>query len=827
MRKHDGRSAAIHAGYRAVPLLSAAILMFLPTPGRAAETFLPFALSTPRLVALVLVLGIVAFALVSVIAFNRARHRAEAENATLHTRIADLKALADRATSLLGDDHERIIAWDTGGDGPLVAGALPPETGVPEDRGAFLAFGAWLKPESAGRLDRAVEALRKTGEPFALTVATTAGRLLESRGRTAGTAALVRFRDLSGDTLAHAELEARYALLDAEVEAMRAMFAASPMPIWLRDEKRQLLWANGAYVEAVGAESEADVLSRGLELIDSAGRGIIEAAHRNDPVFVKRLPAVVSGERRLYDVIDVASASGSGGIAVDVTAVERAEATLRREIDFHARTLDQLATAVAIFGPDRRLKSSNAAYRRLFELDAAFLESKPDEHAVLDRLRALRRIPEQRDYRAWRTELLSVYRESEAKEHTWHLPDGQTLRVIANPNPQGGMTWIYENVTEQLELQSQVTALSRVQGETIDHLSEGVAVFGSDGRLQLHNPTLAALLGLDAGFLEGQPHVADVVRAVRGPGDDDRLWGSFTACVAGLPESRSSVGGRLERPGERVIDFVTVPLPDGRTMATFVDVSDTVRIERALTERAEALEAADALKNAFIHHVSYELRSPLTNIIGFTQLLADTQAGPLNGRQHEYVGYVMSSSTALLAIVNDILDLASIDAGIMELDYAEVDVAATVAAAIEGVQDRLAGTDIIITTDIAEGTGSLSADSRRVRQVLFNLLVNAVSFSPKGGRVELVARRDGPMVEFVISDSGPGIPRDFIDSAFERFASRPRGQNRGGAGLGLAIVKSFVQLHGGTVAIVSEEGAGSQVRVRLPIRRGVTAEAAE
>src|SRR5690606_9613213 len=131
-----------------------------------------------------------------------------------------------------------------------------------------------------------------------------------------------------------------------------------------------------------------------------------------------------------------------------------------------------------------------------------------------------------------------------------------------------------------------------VQGETIDNLSEGVAVFGSDGRLQLHNPTLARLLSLDRSFLAAAPHVADVVRAVRGPGDDDRVWGAFTACVAGLPESRSSVGGRLERPGERVIDFITVPLPDGRTMATFVDVGDTVRIERALTERAEALEAA-------------------------------------------------------------------------------------------------------------------------------------------------------------------------------------------------------------------------------------------
>jgi signal transduction histidine kinase len=824
MPKHDGRVAAIRAGLGTVTLLSAALL---PAPLLAADAVLPFALTTPRILTLVVVLGVVGFAIVSAITLSRARNRVEAENDALRARIAGLKATAERSIALLEDDRERLVAWDAGGDTPIVAGALPADSGVPVDRSAFLAFGAWLKPESAGRLDRAVDTLRKSGEAFVLTVATSTGRLIEACGRTAGTAAMVRFRDLSGDALARAELEARYALLEAEVEAMRAMFAASPMPIWLRDEKRQLLWANAAYVQAVGGENEADVLARSMELIDSAGRGIVEAAHRADPVFVKRLPAVVSGERRIYDVVDIASASGSGGIAIDVTAVEQAEAALRREIDFNARTLDQLATAVAIFGPDRRLRSSNAAYRRLFGLDAAFLESKPDEHAVLDRLRAARRIPEQRDYRAWRTELLSVYRATEAREQNWHLPDGQTLRVIANPNPQGGMTWIYENVTEQLELQSKVIGLSRVQGETLDHLSEGVAVFGSDGRLRLHNPIFAGLLGLDRALLVGEPHVADVVRATRRSGDDDAVWAAFTASVAGLTDGRESISGRLERPGERVIDFATVPLPDGQTMVTFVDLSDSVRIERALTERADALEAADALKNAFIHHVSYELRSPLTNIIGFTQLLADPKVGPLTGKQREYTGYVMSSSTALLAIVNDILDLATIDAGIMELDYAEIDVAATVAAAIEGVQDRLAGTEIRIATEIAEGTGSLNADSRRVRQVLFNLLVNAISFSPRTGRVELSARRDGVMIEFVISDSGPGIPRDFVDSVFDRFASRPRGQTRGGAGLGLAIVKSFVELHRGTVEIRSEEGQGSRVVVRLPIRPGVTAQAAE
>jgi signal transduction histidine kinase len=233
------------------------------------------------------------------------------------------------------------------------------------------------------------------------------------------------------------------------------------------------------------------------------------------------------------------------------------------------------------------------------------------------------------------------------------------------------------------------------------------------------------------------------------------------------------------------------------------------------------------MKNAFIHHVSYELRSPLTNIIGFTQLLADTRVGPLNDRQREYVGYVMSSSTALLAIVNDILDLATIDAGIMELDLSEVDIVETVNAAIEGLKDRIAEAHIDLQRDIPRGIGSFIGDGKRIRQVLFNLLANAVEFSQKGGRVLIAARRDGGVVEFTVSDEGPGIPKDFLDSVFDPFASRPRGEGRGGAGLGLSIVRSFVALHGGTVEIESEEGRGATVRVRLPARPGITAAAAE
>ncbi|MEJ0011452.1 MAG: PAS-domain containing protein [Bauldia sp.] len=762
--------------------------------------------------------GAFVFVIISTVQLVRARGRSEAENTRLRLEVGDLKSFADRAEALVNEEDQRLVAWGAPGDPPLVAGSLPRSAGAPLDRNEFLNFEEWLQPESTLRLMQLLVLLREKGEHFQQVVTTRGNRLIEVRGRTVGGSAVARFRDLTGERLARAEIEARHDLLAAEMETMRAMLASAPMPIWLRDTKGALIWTNAAYAAAVEAKDNDEAVAHNLELLDTNSRAAIVAAHADGPVFTKRLSAIVAGARRIFDVADIVSQGGSAGIAVDVTEVEAAQAALRREIDFNARTLDRLQTAVAVFGPDRRLKSYNAAYRALFELDPGFLESAPDESAILDRLRAARKLPEQADFRSWRADLFAAYRSTEAREQWWHMPDGQTLRVIASPHPQGGATWVYENVTERLDLESRYNALVSVQGETLDHLAEGVGVFGSDGRLRLHNPAFEAVWRLDAGFLAARPHVTDIVSAVRKPGDDEAMWRRFTACVAGLDETRASISGRMERPDGRVIDYATVPLPDGQTMVTFLDVTDSVQVERALVERNEALEASDSLKNAFIHHVSYELRSPLTNIIGFAQLLSDVRVGPLNNKQREYTGYIMSSSSSLLAIVNDILDLTTIDAGIMGLDLAEVDVASTVVAAIDDVQQRLDENRIKLETRIAPDVGGLVADAKRVRQILFNLLANAVSFSTEGGHVILTADRVGGVIEFTVSDEGAGIPAAFIDSVFDRFASLTRGQARGGVGLGLSIVKSFVALHGGTVEIASEEGRGTVAKVRLPVR---------
>jgi signal transduction histidine kinase len=814
MRRHDGNAIAIRRAGRVV-LLAAVAAPSFAVAAVASSAGVP--LDVGQVLLMVALVGAFLFVIFSTIQLVRARGRSEAENVRLRLEVGELKSFADRAESLVNEEDQRLVAWGAPGDAPLVAGSLPRGSGAPQDRAAFLNFEEWLQSESAVRLIHLLASLREKGEHFQQVITTHGNRLIEVRGRTVGGSAVARFRDLTGERLARAEIEARHDLLAAEIETMRAMLAAAPMPIWLRDNKGALVWANAAYAAAVEAKDNAEAVAHGLELLDTNSRAAIVAAHTDDAVFSKRLSAIVAGARRIFDVADIVSNGGSAGIAVDVTEVEAAQAALRREIDFNARTLDRLQTAVAVFGPDRRLKSYNAAYRALFELDPGFLESAPEEAAILDRLRAARKLPEQADFRSWRADLFSAYRSTDPREQWWHMPDGQTLRVIASPHPQGGATWVYENVTERLDLESRYNALVSVQGETLDHLAEGVAVFGSDGRLRLHNPAFATVWRLDTVFLAERPHVTDIVAACRKPGDDEAMWRRFTACVAGLDETRASISGRMERPDGRVVDYATVPLPDGQTMVTFLDVTDSVQVERALVERNEALEASDSLKNAFIHHVSYELRSPLTNIIGFAQLLSDIRVGPLNIKQREYTGYIMSSSASLLAIVNDILDLTTIDAGIMGLDLAEVDVAATVAGAIEDVQVRLDESRIKLQTRIAPDVGGLVADAKRVRQILFNLLANAISFSREGGSVRLSADRVGGFIEFSVTDDGAGIPSAFIDSVFDRFASLTRGSARGGVGLGLSIVKSFVALHGGTVEIASEEGKGTIAKVRLPV----------
>jgi signal transduction histidine kinase len=397
----------------------------------------------------------------------------------------------------------------------------------------------------------------------------------------------------------------------------------------------------------------------------------------------------------------------------------------------------------------------------------------------------------------------------------WHLPDTRTMRVVANPHPQGGVTWFFENMTEKFELEGRYNTLIKVQGETLDHLAEAVAVFGSDGRIRLSNPSFADLWALPMPLIVEGTHISSIAK-ICGERGGNGLWDDFVSTVTGFLDTRDGRMGQVELDDGTILSFAVVPLPKGQTMLTFIDVTDTVRVERALKEKNEALELADQIKNDFVQHVSYELRSPLTNIIGFTELLQTPAFGSLNERQIEYLDHISTSSSVLLTIVNDILDLATVDAGIMELEVGEVSVVEAISAAASRVGERMRDHDIGLDIDIADDVDVFKADANRVRQVLFNLLSNATNYAPEGSSIQLQVAREGSEVVFAVHDDGPGMPGEVLDTVFKRFQSYPNGGRRRGAGLGLAIVKSFVELHGGSVDIDTGSGRGTTVICRFP-----------
>jgi signal transduction histidine kinase len=397
------------------------------------------------------------------------------------------------------------------------------------------------------------------------------------------------------------------------------------------------------------------------------------------------------------------------------------------------------------------------------------------------------------------------------------------LRVVTTPNPEGGVTYLYDDVTERLDMHRRYDALIKVQSETLDHLAEAVAVFGSDGRVRLHNPAFQRMWKLTPEALDAHPHIEAVTAWAQALHDDNNVWRALRGAVTAI-DSREPIVARVERRDGIVLDMTTMPLPDGATLVTFQDVSDTVNVERALVERNEALVAADGIKIDFVHHVSYELRSPLTNIIGFAHFLGDPAFGPLTDKQREYLGYITTSTNALLALINNILDLATIDAGAMALTLSDVDIRASMDAAAEGLLDRLVKSNLKLDIRAVSGIGSFTADERRLRQILFNLLSNAVGFSPAGETVTFSAERRPDAVVFTVTDRGPGIPPDSKEKVFDWFETDSMGSQHRGTGLGLSLVRSFIELHGGTVTIDSTLGQGTTVTCVFPVAHAVKPE---
>jgi signal transduction histidine kinase len=813
-RRRGGLSAAL--GLSGLTFLGAIAARAQALAETTAATSSATLLEPYNAVTFAFVAGAAVFVLTTAVVYRVEQRRWASREEALREELVELRGAKDRAEVLIGSESQLVVSWDGRDAEPRIEGDPVALGGGAAGARRLLAFGSWLTPADAGAIEAAVGRLRERGEAFRMTLKATGERFIDAEGRALGGRAILRLRDITGERLHLMKAKRDLDQTRNDLRNLRSLLDVVEQPVWLRDDEGRLAWANAAYLAAVEAKDVDDARLRKLELLDKDARDRAATKRQAGERFKARAAAIVAGARKVLDVTETPSPGGSAGVAVDVSEVEELRVDLHRQMEAHVRTLDQLPTAVAIFDANQKLAFHNTAYRQLWELEQSFLDSTPTDNEILDRLRSMRKLPEQADFRGWKADVLAAYRSIEPGENWWYLPDGRILRVVTNPNPRGGLTYLFDDVSDHVRLESRVNALIRVQGETLDTLAEGVAVFGSDGRLRLANNAFRKLWGLSATIGEEHPHFDSIIAHCREIAPAEEAWAEIRAAVSGGVESRTGFTMRMQRRDGLVLDCAGQPLPDGATLLTFIDVTASVNVERALTEKNDALESAAQLRDDFVHHVSYELRSPLTTIIGFAQLLGDETVGALNERQREYSGHIMRSSGALLAIINDILDLASIDTNSLDLAPEDVDIRETIDAAVRGLEDRIAESRLRLDLDVPPDIGSFRGDAKRIRQVLFNLLSNAVGFSTAGQTVRLSARKTESEVIFKVTDHGRGIPDDVAAKVFDRFESHTMGTGHRGVGLGLSIVRSFVELHGGTVELNSTPGTGTTVTCVFP-----------
>jgi signal transduction histidine kinase len=692
----------------------------------------------------------------------------------------------------------------------------------------FLHFADVLDERDFERLKQAIVDLKAGSKQFRLELKTLSGLTMECYGTIkqehSTNHLILWWQDISERNESNDRLRKENERMKLELQQLNNMVNALPMPIWQRNAQLQIRSCNLAFMEA--AEETPDSQNGdSLELYNQAKILARRALETKQKAHERRY-IILHGERKLYDLYEIPWADGlsTTGVGIDNSDMDSVRAEMEQLKSAQADLLESSTSAMAIYGPDQRLRSYNNAFCRLWKLEGVWLETHPKYSEVLEQLRENRALPEQANFPAFKQQHLKLFTDLiDPQEEFYYLPDGRTIRVLAIPHTMGGVLFVYEDVTDRLALERSYNTLIAVQNETLDNLHEGVAVFSEDGRLRLSNPVYMQMWNHTREITSTNPHISDLLnrnKALFVFEDWERFKNEFMAMMSGR-EVRQQ---RLERRDGKVLEIIAVPLPDGQTLINYVDITNSILVERSLRERNEALHEADRLKSEFLANISYELRSPLTSISGFTEMLRQDYFGRLTERQQEYLTNIHDASKHLTSLINDILDIASIEAGYMQLEIKSFGIYEVVHSMPSLVGERARQQNITLSLECDAKIGTMEGDENRIRQVLFNLLTNSIKYTENKGKVILGAKDVGKEVVFWVEDNGMGIAPEDQDSVFSKFY-RTAGASRkhSGTGLGLSMVKSFVELHGGRVELSSSLQMGTKIYCYFPRKSAINA----
>ncbi len=773
-----------------------------------------------------------------------------------------------------------------------------------DDEGPIDAFVRRLTPvEGAMDLGLALRTLEADGRPFRSLADDDEGRSWEVAGRPEAGEARLELTSAGPARREIARLRGMLAVLASDRDQASEALEAAPLLAWRRSPAGAVIWGNALYRRIAAAEEAHGSDAAPLPELHHDGG---EARGSRPPEGRRSVFDARTGERRWYELAELpASDGGALGYGIDAAAAVHAEGALRRFVETLTETFAHLAIGLAIFDRETRLGLFNPAFASLMRLDPAWLAGRPSLSDVIERLRADRRLPDHEDFQLWRATMLDLFRTDGVHDRpesteVWHLPGEVQIRVVARPHPQGAVAFLFEDVSETARLERRFSTETETRRAVMDRLEEGVVAFGPDGVARFVNPAFAAIwrrrdVPGPASAAAGPAARGDRPGERRGDrgdgGPGDRLEGLLDGLLdAGLEDALAAGQGgadplRLPRALElfrarsdagavwdRLAEFFGAPteraawseevslldgrrlrvrvaaLPDGSVLATFTDVTDATRAERAMRERTAALEAAEEIRGALLEQVSNRVRTPLARIQGLGLALRD--AAEDQGAEPaalERIDAILEAASQVQTALSGVADLASAQAGVLSLTPETVDLRAALVAALDMAQRRAAERGVILSLESGDpypdasaagtaqsGSGSGSGagsgsghrpagsghagsgpsgpapagtepsgpehvvgDAARVRQLLFNLVTDAVHRSGKGDEVRAGARRRGADVEIWTDAPEP--------------AAEAPDASRGG-GLAQALARRFTELHGGALRIERHDDAGAPRR---------------
>lgn len=525
-------------------------------------------------------------------------------------------------------------------------------------------------------------------------------------------------QDITNITSRNVELEKENKILKGSVDLLNAVLDAIPMPIWARNQNAELRYCNAFYADIIG-ESKENVINDNIPIVKGEIFGGGNSLAKNVQKTGKQQEILqnvnVNGERQTFDFVEVPMNDNSTvGYALNKTHEEIALKELDKTIIANQDVLEMLSTGIVIFGADMKLRFFNSSYQKLMEMEETFLHSTPKIAEVLEEMRIRRKIPDTIDFKKYKKDKINLFTSIfQSYQECEYLPNGKCLRVMTYPNPLGGIILLYEDITDSLILERKHNSLIETQKETIENLYEGIAVYGSDSKVKVVNPAFARIWGLQNGEVSKGFHIADVVEKMKrfmNYGDD---WEFYKANLVENLTDRIPKTGKIFRTDNSVINFSYIPLSDGTHVHSYIDITDSWRVEKALSERNNALQESDTIKSKFINALSDELIEPIDKIITLSSNL-----------ENKLSSEIIVCSNELKEIIVDLKDFVSIENGLSHVENKELYLDALISDSVRISKQRIINKDITLKYN-ADKWILLIGDYKRLRHMFVNLIINS------------------------------------------------------------------------------------------------------